>query len=147
MIKCQSSFINTLSSGFSSMLTILLKNFNPNPENVVSCADCSEGYESEIVAEKFSESSFIKTSKGFRTNHNHNSYCVTTAAPLQTTLPTACPNGMIQNFNDVASNDYTMQSIHKADPSLQKLKYDIHTKLPLESYQIQMKYDSSGNLV
>ena len=31
--------------------------------------------------------------------------------------------------------------------TLQKLKYDIHTKLPLESYQIQIQYDSSGNLV
>ena len=31
--------------------------------------------------------------------------------------------------------------------TLQKLKYDIHTKLPLESYQIQIWYDSSGNLV
>ena len=31
--------------------------------------------------------------------------------------------------------------------TLQKLKYDIHIKLPLESYQIQFWYDSSGNLV
>ena len=31
--------------------------------------------------------------------------------------------------------------------TLQKLKYDIHTKLPLKSYQIQSWYDSSGNLV
>ena len=31
--------------------------------------------------------------------------------------------------------------------TLQKLKYDIHTKLPLESYQIQSWYDCSGNLV
>ena len=30
--------------------------------------------------------------------------------------------------------------------TLQKLKYDIHTKLPLESYQIRFSYDSSGNL-
>ena len=29
--------------------------------------------------------------------------------------------------------------------TLQKLKYDIHTKLSLESYQIQFWYDSSGN--
>ena len=28
-----------------------------------------------------------------------------------------------------------------------KLKYDIHTKLPLELCQIQFWYDSSGNLV
>ena len=31
--------------------------------------------------------------------------------------------------------------------TLQKLKYGTHTKLPLESYQIQFWYDSSGNLV
>ena len=28
--------------------------------------------------------------------------------------------------------------------TLQKLKYDIHTKLPLESYQIQFWYDSGS---
>ena len=31
--------------------------------------------------------------------------------------------------------------------SLQKLEYDIHTKLPLESYQNRIWYGSSGNLV
>ena len=31
--------------------------------------------------------------------------------------------------------------------ALQKLKYDIHTKLPLKSYQIRFCYNSSGNLV
>ena len=31
--------------------------------------------------------------------------------------------------------------------TLQKLKYDIHTKLALESYRIHFWYDSSGNLV
>ena len=40
---------------------------------------------------------------------------------------------------------HTVNSVGVA--TLQKLKYDIHTKLPLESYQIQFWYDSSGNLV
>ena len=31
--------------------------------------------------------------------------------------------------------------------SLQKMKYEYHTKLPLESYQNRFWYDSSGNFV
>ena len=41
--------------------------------------------------------------------------------------------------------EVTGQLIEKA--LLQKLKYNVHTNLPLESYQIQFWYDSSGNLV
>ena len=38
-------------------------------------------------------------------------------------------------------------NITPSDHALQKLKYDIHTKLPLEPYQNWIWYDSSGNLV
>ena len=31
--------------------------------------------------------------------------------------------------------------------TLQKMKYEYHTKLPLESYQNRFWYDSSGNFV
>ena len=31
--------------------------------------------------------------------------------------------------------------------ALQKMKYENHTKLPLESYQNRFWYDSSGNFV
>ena len=38
-------------------------------------------------------------------------------------------------------------TIKNAGHTLQKLKYEYHTKLPLESYQNRFWYDSSGNFV
>ena len=40
-----------------------------------------------------------------------------------------------------------IQIFRNTEFTLQKLKYDIHTKLPLESYQIQFWYDSSFGMI
>ena len=47
----------------------------------------------------------------------------------------------------VAIASYDDGYLIACEGTLQKLKYDIHTKLPLESYQNQFWHDSSGNLV
>ena len=92
MIKDQSN--GTLLNP-SNMFTTLLKKFNPCPENVVDCADCSDG----ITTNGF-ESDFMNPSND---NCNHNSCCMTVKP--QTFLPIAHPSGLLLNFNHSACNN------------------------------------------